>query len=98
MSEESAPVAVVIGTRLSLRWLPFGLGALAGIAWVGAVLQDPWRPVAGVVPVWLHSGLHVMLVLAVPTLIVLVLRPLRLPPAYQRARTVVFVVVEMFLL
>lgn len=75
------------------RWLLFGLGALCGAAWLGAVALDlgALASTFAHLPVWLPRALHVVLVLAVPTLTLCALRSPRLP-ARQHARA--FYIVE----
>lgn len=71
--------------------LLFGLGALACVAWLGAVLLDLWMLPASLEPMWLRGGIHVVVVLVVPAFILLVVRSPHLP-ARQHGR--VFFTVE----
>jgi hypothetical protein len=84
--------ATVSGSLLSYPLgLLFGLGALACVAWLGAVLLDLWMLPASLEPGWLRGGIHVVVVLVVPAFILLVVRSPRLP-AWHRGR--VFFMVE----
>ncbi len=93
----ASPSSSASGTLPYPLWMLFGLGALACVAWFGAVLVDLWAPAAGLMPIWLwlRSAMQVVLVLAVPTLILTVMRSPRLP-ARRHARA--FVAVEALLM
>lgn len=74
----TSPSAVAGDTPPFSLWALLGLGALSCVTWGGSIALDFWTPAASLAPMWLWSGLHVALVLAVPALILLVARPPRL--------------------
>src|SRR5215813_2454192 len=79
------PSATASGTLPSPLWLLFGLGVLACVAWLGAVLLDLWPPTARLFPLPSRGSIRVVLVLAVPALILLGVRSSR-TPARRHAR------------
>ncbi|HEV2461775.1 MAG TPA: hypothetical protein VGS80_25745 [Ktedonobacterales bacterium] len=85
------PSATASGPLPYPLWMLFGLGVVVCVAWLGAVLLDLWgAPATHLLPSPLRGGLRVVLVLAVPALILLVVRSPR-QPARRHARAFFFV-------
>ena len=86
-----APASVTAsGTLPYPLWMLFGLGVFVCVAWLGTVLVDLWgTPATHLLPLPLRGGIRVVLVLvlvlAVPALILLVVRSPR-QPARRHAR------------